>query len=86
MLVRLQPWFRAFYTVERQGNKFNPEAGHRGAHCRTIRFLTSTWLGVAYLVIGLFVYFRRGNAPKSLHFLFLCLVSFVLSTSTTPAS
>ena len=26
------------------------------------------------------MYFRRGNAPKSLHFLLLCLVSFVLST------
>ena len=37
-------------------------------------------IGLAYLGIGLFVYFRRGNAPKSLHFLVLCLVSFVLST------
>ena len=25
VLVRLQPWFRAFYTVERQGYEFNPK-------------------------------------------------------------
>src|SRR5205085_3037099 len=25
------------------------------------------------------VYFRRGNAPKALHFYVLCLVSFILS-------
>ncbi|MEJ7607579.1 MAG: histidine kinase N-terminal 7TM domain-containing protein [Bryobacteraceae bacterium] len=28
----------------------------------------------------MFVYFRRGNAPKALHFLILCMVSFVLSS------
>lgn len=37
-------------------------------------------VGAAYLGIGLFVYFRRGNAPKALHFYLLCLVSFILST------
>lgn len=37
-------------------------------------------IGLAYLGIGLFVHFRRGNASKSLHFLVLCLVSFVFST------
>jgi PAS domain S-box-containing protein len=35
--------------------------------------------GVAliYLLLGLFVYFRRSAAPKALHFYLLCLVSFV---------
>jgi PAS domain S-box-containing protein len=37
-------------------------------------------VGAAYLGIGLFVYFRRGNAPKAVHFYLLCLVSFILST------
>ena len=36
-------------------------------------------IGFAYLVIGLFVYLRRGNAAKALHFYVLCLVSFVYS-------
>ena len=33
-----------------------------------------------YLAIGLFVYFRRGNAPRALHFFLLCLARFILST------
>ena len=36
-------------------------------------------MGAAYLVIGLFVYFRRGSAHKALHFYILCLVSFIFS-------
>ena len=35
---------------------------------------------MVYLAIGLFVYFRRGSAPRALHFFLLCLASFVLST------
>src|SRR5436190_17361564 len=33
-------------------------------------------VGFAYLIIGLFVYFRRGNAQKSRHFYIFCLSSF----------
>jgi len=36
-------------------------------------------VGVAYLLIGLFVYYRRVGAPRSIHFYVLCLASFVLS-------
>jgi two-component system NtrC family sensor kinase len=34
-------------------------------------------VGGAYLLIGLFVYFRRGSAHKAQHFYILCLASFV---------
>ena len=34
-------------------------------------------VGLAYLVIGLFVYFRRGSAHKAQHFYILCLTSFI---------
>lgn len=37
-------------------------------------------VGAAYLVIGLFLFFRRNRAPRSLHFYLLCLSSFVLHT------
>lgn len=37
-------------------------------------------VGVAYLLIGLLVYFRRRTAPKAAHFYCLCLASFVLAT------
>jgi two-component system, NtrC family, sensor kinase len=36
-------------------------------------------VGVVYLLIGLFVYYRRVGAPRSVHFYVLCLASFVLS-------
>ena len=35
-------------------------------------------VGLAYLLIGLFVYYRRVSAPRSVHFYVLCLASFVL--------
>jgi PAS domain S-box-containing protein len=35
-------------------------------------------IALVYLVIGLFVLFRRWTAPKSTHFYIFCLVSFVL--------
>jgi hypothetical protein len=34
-------------------------------------------VGCAYLIIGLFVYFRRGSAHKAQHFYILCLASFI---------
>src|ERR1022692_473804 len=37
-------------------------------------------VGFAYLVIGLFVYFRRGSAHKAQHFFILCLASFIFLT------
>ena len=37
-------------------------------------------VGVLYLCIGLFVYYRRVNAPRAVHFYILCFASFVLST------
>jgi len=36
-------------------------------------------VGLAYLLIGLFVYYRRVSAPRSVHFYVLCLVSFIFS-------
>jgi two-component system NtrC family sensor kinase len=36
-------------------------------------------VGIVYLLIGLFVYYRRVGAPRSVHFYILCLASFVLS-------
>ena len=37
-------------------------------------------IGAAYLLIGLFVYFRRGSAQKAQHFYILCLTSFAAFT------
>lgn len=36
-------------------------------------------VGIIYLLTGLFVYYRRVNAPRAVHFFILCLASFILS-------
>ena len=83
VLIRLGPWRPADYMVVRNVDgtgieiKANVIVGERvPEYAVSYQYA----VGVAYLFIGLFVYFRRGNAPKSLHFLILCLSSFVLST------
>jgi signal transduction histidine kinase len=79
VLIGLGPWRPAEYAVVRNDIeiKANVIVGERVPEY-AVSFQYA--VGVAYLLIGLFVYFRRGNAPKSLHFLILCLSSFVLST------
>jgi len=37
-------------------------------------------VGLVYLAIGVFVFYRRSGAPRARHFYLLCLASFVLST------
>jgi len=36
-------------------------------------------VGAFYLMIGLFVYYRRVNAPRAVHFYILCFTSFIFS-------
>ncbi|HET8547418.1 MAG TPA: ATP-binding protein [Bryobacteraceae bacterium] len=79
ILVGIGIYGNARYHVERQGRDFRPTlilAVREVDWSVTYQYL----VGAAYLIIGLFVYLRRGNAPKSLHFLILCMASFVLST------
>ncbi len=78
VLVRLGSWSKAQYDIERSGVEVKahvivserPPAP--ALYCQYV-------VGAAYLVIGLFVFFRRGNASKSYHFYILCLASFILS-------
>ena len=47
-----------------------------------VRGFAISWqylVGVFYLAIGLFVYFRRGSAYKARHFYIFCLTSFIFS-------
>jgi signal transduction histidine kinase len=79
ILIRLRAWAKPEYEIER-----------RGVAIKTSVVITESEpdpaiyyqyiVGAAYLAIGLFVYFRRGKAPKSRHFYILCLTSFVLCT------
>ncbi|HYZ87221.1 MAG TPA: ATP-binding protein [Bryobacteraceae bacterium] len=79
VLIALGPWAKATYVIDRRGREVTMPL-IIGERVPDVSVSYQYAVGTAYLLIGLFVYFRRGNAPKSLHFLVLCLVSFVLSS------
>jgi two-component system, NtrC family, sensor kinase len=78
ILLGVGPWNRAEYLIERKGvlvpvKVIIGEAAHDSA------LYFQYFVGAAYLLIGLFVYFRRGSAHKAQHFFIYCLVSFIFS-------
>src|SRR5579871_6238877 len=79
ILARLGAWKKAEYSIVRDGVEFNANVILNEAERDSTVFYQYA-VGVVYLAIGLFVYFRRGNAPRALHFFLLCLASFILST------
>ena len=79
VLVSLGAWKTADYILERGGIEIKAKVIIRERVPDVDRYYQYA-VGVVYLAIGIFVYFRRGNAPKALHFYALCLASFILST------
>ena len=79
ILARLGAWKKTEYKVARGSVEvtFNVIIGEAD---RDSTLFYQYAVGAVYLAIGLFVYFRRVGAPRSLHFFLLCLASFVLST------
>jgi len=78
VLARLGAWSKAEYRILQSGI----EAPAHVYVAEAERDSTLFYLygaGAVYLLIGLFVYFRRREAPRSLHFFLLCLVSFILA-------
>jgi PAS domain S-box-containing protein len=77
ILMRIGSWKTAKYHFQRGGRPADASIiiGERNSG-RVIYYQYFT--GMLYLAIGLFVYLRRGSAPKSVHFYSLCLASFVL--------
>jgi PAS domain S-box-containing protein len=79
VLAALRAWSEAHYDLKRNGRDFDPKIIiGEVQHDFTLYFQYA--VGAIYLAIGLFVYFRRGNAPRALHFFLMCLASFVLTT------
>ncbi len=79
VLVSLGAWRKAEYAVHRAGVEIKvPLIVGERTPTGTLYF--QYIVGLAYLALGLFVYFRRGNAHKATHFYLLCLTSFVLYT------
>jgi PAS domain S-box-containing protein len=78
VLARLGPWRTADYEIQRGGRSFTAKV-IIGQVERDSTVFYQYAVAVVYLAIGLFVYFRRGNAPRALHFFLLCLASFIMS-------
>jgi len=79
VLQRIGSWGgRPRYELRRKGVEFPADVviGERVPD-RAIYY--QYIVGAIYLAIGLFVYYRRVSAPRSVHFYVLCLLSFVLS-------
>ena len=79
VLLQLGTWHKAEYKIL-HGDTEVPAPVIIGEVTRDSTLYYQYAVGVVYLAIGLFVYFRRGSAPRALHFYLLCLASFVLST------
>jgi two-component system, NtrC family, sensor kinase len=85
ILAAVGAWNKAEYTASRQNVEFKAAVYIREEPLDPA-VSYQYMVGAAYLLIGLFVYFRRGSAHKARHFYVLCLVSFILCCSITPAS
>ena len=76
VLVRIGAWSRAKYRLQSRGVELT--ATLVVAEQPLDRAILYQYVvGTAYLIIGLFVYFRRGSAQKARHFYILCLASFI---------
>jgi PAS domain S-box-containing protein len=76
ILVRIGAWNKADYLVRRGGVEVKPTL-IIGEVPRDPAVYYFYFVGLTYLAIGLFVYFRRGTAYKAQHFYVFCLVSFI---------
>jgi two-component system NtrC family sensor kinase len=75
ILVHIGAWNKADYLVKRGVEvKTTVIVGEVPRDTAVYYFY---FVGLAYLAIGLFVYFRRGTAYKAQHFYVFCLVSFI---------
>jgi two-component system NtrC family sensor kinase len=78
VLFRVGPWTEVRYQLRRNGAKFEtPVVTAPQENPGSIE----TYLRVTallYLFIGLFIFVRRWNAPRAVHFYVFCLASFIL--------
>ncbi|MGA2194732.1 MAG: ATP-binding protein [Bryobacteraceae bacterium] len=76
VLVAIKSWNRAKYIVEHGTVQVEPTL-IVGEVPKNPAVIYQYVVGIAFLLIGLFVYFRRGSAQKAQHFYVFCLASFI---------
>jgi len=77
VLVRIGSWLPAKYVVDHGSVPVEIPRLIVGQVPKNGAVIYQYAVGAAFLLIGLFVYFRRGSAHKAQHFYVLCLVSFI---------
>lgn len=79
ILSRAGAWAELPYQIRRAGESFTVPlvtAAQQNPDSRTDDLLRV--IALLYLAIGLFIFVRRWNAPRAIHFYVFCLVSFIL--------
>jgi two-component system, NtrC family, sensor kinase len=71
-------WTKVLYKLSRNGEEFQTPVVTAPAEkpLATENYLRV--VGLLYLFIGLFIFIRRWNAPRAVHFYIFCLASFIL--------
>ena len=77
-LWRAGLWSQVRYKVVRNGQEFETPLVTAPADKPASIENYERVVGLLYLFIGLFIFVRRWNAPRAVHFYIFCLVSFVL--------
>lgn len=79
-LETIGAWREAVYVFERDGVPGVEAQVVIGERKPDSSLYYQYVVGLVYLAIGIFVYYRRAGAPRARHFYLLCLASFVLYT------
>src|ERR1700751_1217039 len=77
-LYRAGLWTQLRYKLSRNGEEFETRLITTPPHKPITVENYLRVVGLLYLFIGLFIFARRWNAPRAVHFYVFCLVSFVL--------
>jgi two-component system, NtrC family, sensor kinase len=77
-LWRAGLWTQVRYKLVRNGEEFETPLVTAPAEKPASIENYERVVGLLYLFIGLFIFVRRWNAPRAVHFFVFCLVSFIL--------
>jgi PAS domain S-box-containing protein len=77
-LWRAGLWTQVHYKLVRNGEEFETPLVTAPAEKPASIENYERVVGLLYLFIGLFIFIRRWNAPRAVHFYVFCLVSFIL--------
>ena len=77
-LDRAGLWTQVHYKLSRNGEEFETPLVTAPAEKPVATENYLRVVGLLYLFIGLFIFIRRWNAPRAVHFYIFCLASFIL--------